>query len=174
MAIHGVDRTKHKRDRRRNDDMKTNEVLKELKSLIEKHGWFGQLGQTDYIRFKSPDDDRYRWNPLSALANHHHGEVNRMWEVPGARLDLEPAEIDDFHLACDSRWYRPQLRKRILDSCGLVDRKFDKVYLFMEKLVGKSKLAKILKTLSSEDRNALESAVGGPGRRKIEEVVRKY
>ena len=66
------------------------------------------------------------------------------------------------------------MRKRILDACGLVDRKFDQVYLLMEDLLGKSKLNKVLASLSSKDRNALEIATGRPDSRKIEEIVGKY
>ena len=52
--------------------MNTDEVLKEWSPSSKCPGWFAQLGQGDHIRFKGPDSDRYRWNPLSALAHHHH------------------------------------------------------------------------------------------------------
>ena len=44
----------------------------------------------------------------------------------------------------------------------------------MEKLLGKSKLNKVLESLSSEDRNVLEIATGRPDFRKVEEIVGKY
>ena len=153
--------------------MKTDEVLRGLQSLIEKHGWSAQLVQANHIRLKGPKDQRYTWNPLAALA-HHHGGVNLRWEIPGANLGLEPEEIDDFHRASDCRWYRPQLRRRILEACGLEDRKFTEVYLFLENLLGKSKMNKVLRTLSSDDRAELESVTVKGNLQKVEKIVLKY
>ena len=94
--------------------MKTDEILKKLRSLSRKKGWSARLGQTDQIRFKAPGANSFRLNPLSALAQHLEGIPNLKWEVPGEVLGLNAKQIEDFHLACDFRWFRPQLRMKIL------------------------------------------------------------
>jgi hypothetical protein len=154
--------------------MKTNDVLKELKSLSRRKDWSVQLRPICNIRFKSPRDKQYRHTPLAALAGHLHGKTNLKWLAAGATLELDEAQIQDFNLASETYWYRPQLRRQILKACGLEDEKFEKIYLFMEDLIGKTKLKKLLDALSSEDRFALEALTTKPERRKIEEIVRKY
>ena len=154
--------------------MQTNDVLKELKSLIEDPDWHGQISQRAHIRFKGPKDKQHRRNPLAALALHLHGKTNPEWLWAGATLGLDEDQVHDFNLASETYWYRPQLRRQLLEACGFVDKTFEQLYLFMEKLIGKSKLPKVLESLSSEDRIALEYLAAKPDLKKVEEIVRKY
>jgi hypothetical protein len=154
--------------------MKTDEVLRELKSLSKTKDWSVQVRPICNIRFKSPRDKRHVRNPLAALARHLHGKINLKWLAPGVTLDLDEDQIQDFVLASDTYWCRPQLRKQILKACGLADEKFDEAYLLMEKILGKSKLEKFLQSLSSEDRVVLETATAKADLRKIEKTVLKY
>jgi hypothetical protein len=153
--------------------MKTDEVLGELKSLSRRKDWSTQVRPICQIRFKGPKDKRHGRNPLAALARHLHGRINLNWLAAGATLGVDEDQIQDFTLASETRWYRPQLRRQLLKACGLADEKFEEVYLFMEKLVGKSKLNRVLETLSSDDKFALESATTKPDLKRVEEIVQK-
>ena len=154
--------------------MKTEMILEELKTLAKKQGWSAHVNKTAAIRLKGPNDKRYLWNPLAALVIHLKGFQNRGWRIPGEELGLDLRQIDDFHRASDFRWFRPRLRLQILEACGVEEKEFEEVFQFTETLLSKSKLEKILKSLSSEDRIALEDATRRGALRKVEEVLKKY
>jgi hypothetical protein len=154
--------------------MKTDEVLKELESLSRSKHWSVKVSPVCGIRFKGPNDRRHIRNPLTALARHLHGKTTLKWIAAGATLELDENQIHDFTLASETYWYRPQLRRQILMACGLEDEKFEKVYLFMEDLLGTPKLNKVLDALSSEDRLALGALTTRPDSRRIESLVGKY
>jgi len=149
--------------------MKTETILEELKNLLGKKGWSAHLGQADQIRFKGPHDKSYCRNPLAALALHHHGDVNLRWVLPGGTLGLDDAQVQDLQFACETRWFRPQLRRQVLDACGLKDEKFEAVFRSMEDVLPKSRLEKALESLSSKDRISLEHATR---RGRLEEIKR--
>jgi len=154
--------------------MKTNEILKKLRSLSLKKGWSVQLRQTDQVRFKAPGEKAYRRNPLSALAGELEDVPNLRWKIPGQTLGLNPNQIEDFHLACDFRWFRPQLRMKILKACGVRDPKFVEAFEFAESVLPKRKLEKVLANLSSDEREALETATVIRSKKRIEEILKKY
>ena len=154
--------------------MRTEEVLRELRSLSKREDWSNQVRPICNIRFKGPKDKRYWRNPLAALALHLHGKVNLRWVTPGATLGLDEDQVQDFVLASDTFWYRPLLRKQILKACGLEDERFDEAYRLMERLLGKTKLEKVSQILSAEDRFELESATAKTDLRTVEKVARKY
>ena len=154
--------------------MKTEEVLKALKTLAKTLGWSVRLNYADAIRLKGPGDKRHFWNPLGALVFHLKGFRKRAWRTPGEELGLDSRQIDDFHRACDLRWFRPRLRLQILEACGLEDKKFEGAMQFVDTLFPKSKLEKILKSTSSKDRMVLEEATRWGAMAKVEEILKKY
>ena len=154
--------------------MTPDDVLKNIHSLSRKKGWSVQLGQTDQIRFKAPGAKSFRLNPLSALAFHLEKVPNLKWEVPGETLGLKPSEIEDFHLACDFRWFRPSLRRKLLEACGVRDDKFIEALKLMESASLKRKLETSFSHLSPEDREALETATNKRDKKQIEKILKKY
>lgn len=153
--------------------MKTDDVLKELRSLLKKRGWSAQIRMSNVVRLRGPDDRSFFRNPLCALAFYLHGTANLKWEVPGETLGLKPSEIENLHLACDFRWLRPLLRMKVLKACGVRDQKFIEAFEFAESVLPKRELERVLSNLSTEDREALESATVRRGQKQIEGILKK-
>jgi len=159
---------------RRQRQMDTAEIVGKLRDLTVKKGWSIGLGQSGHVRFKTPEDKPVTRNPLAALALDLHGKTNPRWAAAGAALGLDEDQIQDFTLACETRWFRPLLRREILNACGFKDKKFEAALALLENLVGKTRLERVLDDLFSKERIALEAATDRGDQSQVEEIFSRY